>query len=669
MHWLKPSQPIPPPITNIKQNPKLSFKSNNAENYNGCFTLAELKETIQKSHNTTVGPDEIHFEFLKQLPRRSLDYLLAALNEIWESSKFPDSWRVATIIPIPKPGKNSLYPSNYRPIALTSCHCKTMERMINKRLVWFFESNNLYTNSQCGFRSQRSTMDHVVRLETSIREANIQRQHLIAVFFDLEKVYETTWRYGIMKDLHMGLRGRLPNFIKAFLTDRKFQVRIGTTLSNIQQQEEGVPQGSILSVTLFNIKINTITNCLNPGVDSYLYVDDFYITSKSKYIRTAERQLQQSINKINKWATINGFKISKTKTQCVHFCQLRKMHKDPTLKLDDSEIPIVSQYKFLGIIFDWKLSFIPHIQYIKDKCNKTLKLLRIIAHTDWGADFQTLLKLYRTLIRSKIDYGCYVYEAARKSYLKTLNTVHHEGLRLILGAFHTSPVESLYSEAYEPPLKLRFTKLGLQYYSKIKSLPTNPAHDFIFNSKHQTLFNKKEKAIKTFGLRMKPILENANISIKNIHDTVQLNSPPWLLEKSEVILDLNKLSKKKTHPLIYQEKLHNIQDNLPNYLHIYTDGSKDNYGTGCGAVLNNKTMKQSLPKEASIFTAEICAINLANSDSISVLHSIKNQKLDNPLIVNLLNKLQALRQSKKIIFCWIPGYMGIQGNDKSWFSG
>ena len=132
---------------------------------------------------------------------------------------------------------------------------------------------------------------------------------------------------------------------------------------------------------------------------------------------------------------------------------------------------------------------------------------------------------------------------------------------------------------------------------------------------------------------MKPIQENANISIKNIHDTVQLNSPPWLLKKSEVRLDLNKLSKKKTHPLIYQEK-------LPNYLHIYTDGSKDNNGTGCGAVLNNKTMKQSLPKEASIFTAEICEINLAlkfisnnkakkfiiHSDSISVLHSIKKSK-------------------------------------------
>ena len=591
---------------------KLNFKSENTESFNRLFSLPELTEAIQRSHNTTVGPDEIHSEFLKQLPPKSLDYLLNALNDIWKNSRIPESWKLATIIPIPKPGKNSLHPSNYRPIALTSCLCKTMERMVNKRLVWFLESNNLYTNSQCGFRSQKSTMDHVVRLETSIREANIQKQHLVAIFFDLEKAYETTWKYGIMNDLHnIGLRGRLPYFIQAFLSDRKFQVRIGSTLSDIQNQEEGVPQGSILSVTLFNIKINSITNCLNPGVDSYLYVDDFCITSRSKYMRTAERQLQQCINKINKWAIINGFKISKAKTQCVHFCQLRKMHNNPTLKLDGSEIPVVEQYKFLGIIFDKKLSFIPHLEYLRDKCSKAMKLLRVIAHTDWGADQQTLLKLYRTLIRSKIDYGCYIYGATRKSYLKSLNTVHHEGLRLVLGAFRTSPVESLYSEAYEPPLKLRFTKLGLQYYTKIKSLPTNPAHDCIFNPKQQTLFNQKEKAIKTFGLRMKPILEEADISLTNIHDTVQLSSSPWLLKQPVVILDLSKLTKKNTHPLIYHEKLHNIQEKYPNYSHIYTDGSKDSNRTGCGVAFNNKTMKKCLPKEASIFTAEASAIDIA----------------------------------------------------------
>ena len=276
-----------------KEKQKLNFQSDNTENYNKSFTLSELQEAIQKSHNTTVRPDDVHYEFLRHSPPKSLNYLLSAFNKIWQNGTFPESWKMAIIIPMPKSGKNNLYASNYRPIALRSCLCKMMERMVNRRLVWFIESNNLFTNFQCGFRSRRSTMDHVVRIETSIREAIIQKQHLLAIFFDLEKAYETTWRYGIMNDLlNMGLKGRLPKFIKSFLSDRKFQVRIGTTLSDIQNQEEGVPWGSILSVTLFNIKINSITNCLNPGINKYLFVDDFCITSSSKYIHTAEHQLQ-----------------------------------------------------------------------------------------------------------------------------------------------------------------------------------------------------------------------------------------------------------------------------------------------------------------------------------------------------------------------------------------
>ena len=274
---------------------------------------------------------------------------------------FPESWKIVTIIPLSKSGKDNSNPTNYRPTALTSCLCKTMERMVNKRLVWYLETNKLITSSQCVFQKRQSTMDYVVKLETSIREANIQKQHLIAVFFDLEKAYETTWKLGIMKDLHsLGLRGRLPNFIKSFLLDRQFFVRIGSTFSKLYKQVEGVPQGSILSVTLFNIKINSIKRCLTPGIDGYLYVDDFCITSRSKYMRTAEHQLQQCINKITRWANTNRFKISKSKTRCVHFCLLRKMHNDPLIKLGDTEMPVINEYKFLGVIFDRKLSFISH---------------------------------------------------------------------------------------------------------------------------------------------------------------------------------------------------------------------------------------------------------------------------------------------------------------------
>ena len=83
------------------------------------------------------------------------------------------------------------------------------------------------------------------------------------------------------------------------------------------------------------------------------------------------------------------------------FCQLRGLHNDPVLKLGGMEITVSEQYKFLGIIFDRKLSFIPHLNYSKAKCHTALLLLCVVTHADWGADKSTLLKLYRSLVRSK----------------------------------------------------------------------------------------------------------------------------------------------------------------------------------------------------------------------------------------------------------------------------
>ena len=114
--------------------------------------MTELKTAIEKSHNSAVGPDEVHYSFLKQIPQKSLELLLEIYNNIWTGKQFPKSWKQATIIPISKPGRNPSYPENYRPIALTSCLCKTLERMVNHRLVWYLETNNLISNKQCGYK-------------------------------------------------------------------------------------------------------------------------------------------------------------------------------------------------------------------------------------------------------------------------------------------------------------------------------------------------------------------------------------------------------------------------------------------------------------------------------------------------------------------------------------
>ena len=190
--------------------------------------------------------------------------------------------------------------------------------MINLRLTWFLESNNFLSNLQTGFRAKRSTIDQIVLIETLIREAFIKKEHLFAVLFDLEKAYDTTWPYDILKDL--SLQGRLPIFIKHFLEDWTFQTQINYTLSDPKRQEIGVPQDSILSVILFMIKINKITTCLPPEINGSLYVNDFLICYSSKNMMTIERKMQQYINEILKWTMKNGFKISSNKTKCMHFC-------------------------------------------------------------------------------------------------------------------------------------------------------------------------------------------------------------------------------------------------------------------------------------------------------------------------------------------------------------
>ena len=166
---------------------------------------------------------------------------------------------------------------------------------------------------------------------------------------------------------------------------------------------------------LFSIKINDIVKNINSRTNCALFMDNFLICYRAKNMNHIERKLQISLDKLHKWTTENGLKFSKEKTICVYFCNQQKLHLDPELKLNNTEIPVVDQYKYLGVIFDHKLSFIPHIKYLRTKCNKTIQLLRTIAHIIWGGSKETLLKLYCSLIWSKLDYGFFIYEAARKT--------------------------------------------------------------------------------------------------------------------------------------------------------------------------------------------------------------------------------------------------------------
>ena len=228
-------------------------------------------------------------------------------------------------------------------------------------------------------------------------------------------------------------------------------------------------------------------------------------------LNRVERALQLCVNSIQKWVTENSFKFSTSKMVCIHFHQQYVFFPDPNILLRKTPINVVREAKFLGVIFNTKLTFKNHIQYLKT-CQKALDILHVVGHTDWGADCIILLHLYHSLVHSKLDYGCIVYGSARRSFLKQLDPIHHQGLWITLGAFRTSPAQSLYIEAHEPSLTTRQLKLSLNYVLKLKSLPENPAYSCVFEPENTKLYEESESKVPPLGIPILPHWRNPNLT-------------------------------------------------------------------------------------------------------------------------------------------------------------
>ena len=280
-------------------------------------------------------------------------------------------------------------------------------------------------------------------------------------------------------------------------------------------------------------------NVTDPNLSS-LFVDDFAACIRGQSLQSIERQMQLIINKISNWATENGFTFSLDKTVCIRFipsCHAKWKPLQPVeLKINNIIIKEVREAKFLGLVFDRTLSFIPHIKQLKTKCKKAMNLLKVVSHQDWGADKDTLLKLYRALIRSKLDYGAIVYGSARPSYLKLLDPIQNQALRIATGAFPTSPIPSLYAETGEPPLEIRRTKVSLSYLTKLSGNPENPAYKCVLFPEYRNKFIQNSNIIPPLSIRMDKHLNKLNIAISHVQTMVKLKCPIYGIYQPYILI-------------------------------------------------------------------------------------------------------------------------------------
>jgi ribonuclease HI len=662
------------------ENPPLQYDSNdNGNPINHEFTPTEMQTAMNRPRASSAGPDNIPDLLIKNLTPKAQGVVLKIFNNIWQQQKFPDIWRKAIIIPVFKPGKQKTEANSYRPISLTCTLCKLLERMVNARLMWYMEDKSLLHNAQNGFRPNRSTLDSILLLHTEACHALANRQEMLTAFIDIEKAFDTVWRYNVLKKLtDWKVTGNMLQFLRNFMENRTFQVRINGKLSNTFHQTNGIPQGSVLSSTLFLVAINSLPGIIPKPVVASIYADDLIIFCRGSQITTTQKIIQNSLQIIEKWSAETGFRCSTTKTTIMRFSRRRNKEALEPLQLYSQPLTQVQHQTYLGITFDSRLTFSTHITTLKNDCLRRLNLLKAIAHTNWGSDERTILRTYRATIRSKLDYGSPAYGSATRSQLRKLDTIQNTALRLALGAFRTSPALSLHRESNETPLPLRRKQLTHTQKLKVLTLRSHPLHNKVTTNPYSEKYAANATTPKPFFHDTQPTTD----ILKKLLPTPTTPYPPWRYKTPKTNLTILTHTKKPTNPAQIQIQLDTILETHTHDIVIYTDASKTHEGVGCAfySPQNATERKLKLSNESSIHTAELYAIHQALcysqtldqkniiicTDSLSAIQAIGRISPKNHLL-HLIQKTlyETEKQDKSILFVWIPSHCNLQGNDKA----
>ena len=356
---------------------KTRQQSNLSPSQTSDFTMTELNDAIKRLKNKKApGKDGVCNEMIKHLGPTARKKLLELFNLSWKTGVFPSAWKEAIVIPILKKEKDPKKKTSYRPVSLLSSLGKTLERMVNKRLMWHLEINNVTTKEQTAFRKNRNTEDQLIYLSQSVENAFQEKKKVIATFLDLSKAFDKVWKEGLLlKLLTSGIAGRMFNWIKSFLCHRTARVKLDGNLSYTVKIREGVPQGGVISPTLFVVFINDITQGLSRHISRALHADDFAMWNASESTPTATVRMQEALNNTSKWARDWGVTINSLKTVATCF-SLSNTTVNLKLTINKQQIPQEDTPTYLGVKLDKRLTWRPHIQETERRATRRLSLMK-----------------------------------------------------------------------------------------------------------------------------------------------------------------------------------------------------------------------------------------------------------------------------------------------------
>lgn len=433
-------------------------------------THEEYDEHLSKGKNSCPGLDLITKKLLRQLNPEIHNLIRKIFNFCIQNLLFPSTWKKATVITIPKPGANHSLPQSYRPITLLSVIGKIYESILNSRILHLIKDK--IPIHQFGFKQKQSTIHPLIILTNNIQLTNLQHRKTAILFLDINKAFDTVWHQGLLYKMDkMGIPTPYLKIIDEYLRDRILSIKINNATSFLFSPLQGVPQGSPISPTLYNIYCYDIYPPTNPDTnntypDNYIlqYADDTTLISHGKNLQTAVKSLQTQYNNILSW--FNKWRVTPNPDKF----QLLIPHSRTTdqsqyITTGTSTTKPTNEVKYLGITLDNKMKFKSHYKKMQTEVTRRAKHFRSLTYKDKGISVESATQIYKSICRPLLDYGHLITICSPESTKELIRKAERKCLRILTKIRHpNNPLhninnEDLYAKTKMTPITVRYRTL------------------------------------------------------------------------------------------------------------------------------------------------------------------------------------------------------------------
>ena len=437
---------------------------------------SEIINIVKSMPDKSCASDTIPMWLFKECLPQLLTAVSYIVNESLSSGKFPSDLKAAAVRPaLKKKGLDSDVLGNYRPISNLTFLSKIIEKCVNRQLVAFVNSQNLFAELQSGYRKTHSCETAITKIHNDILMMIDKKNNVLLLLLDLSAAFDTICHKLLLKKLKnmYGIDGNALEWIKSYLTGRSFTVTVNRSSSSSCQLTIGVPQGSILGPLLFILYTKDLQELVKKyELSVHLYADDtqIYFSFDINCINPDLSKVQECFSEIKRWMAENFLKLNEDKTKVMELGVYENCITS-SVPLDTHSIELSEKAKNLGFYFDDQMSLESQVNNVTKNCSMNLRNLQRI-----GSKLTHNLKvqLVHSMIFSHLDYCNAVFASLSEANLNKLQKIQYSAVQFIYGLRGKERYQSLspfLKELHFLPVRFRIRyKIALMTFKCLNNI-------------------------------------------------------------------------------------------------------------------------------------------------------------------------------------------------------